>query len=321
VSFGGEGRAVSGRVATRHLAHGDVLGTSTVDGSQHAGSAFVRAMFVLNDRLTVVAGTRGDMWYSESGETSTAQEDGSLGPRASFSYRLASSATLRGSMYRGFRAPTLNERYRGFRVGYNVTEPNEALRPETLTAGEGGLTFSHGRASARVTGFWNELHDVITNVTLSTSPWLTVRRRQNAGTLRSKGVEFEGAWRLPQSVFVGVTGALVDSRFAGDTRLARNFVPQVPAYSVGLTTRYDNGAWVVSGQLRITGPQFEDDVNSFMLRRVTVLDLLVSRTVARRVNAFFAVENVSDSDYDVGRTPTRTIGLPRASRAGIQLAW
>lgn len=321
LTLGGEGRAVNGRAATRHLAFGDVLETSTVDGRQRAGSAFARATFALNDRLTVAAGARAEVWHSESGETGAARQAGSLSPRASFSYRLGTGVTLRGAVYRGFRAPTLNELYRGFRVGYNVTEPNDALRPERLTAREGAIAFSQGRASVRVTVYWNELDDVITNVTLSTSPWLNIRQRQNAGTLRSKGLEFEGAWRLPHSVFVGVTGALIDSRFADDTRLAQNFVPQVPAYSAGLTTRYDNGVWTVSGQFRLTGPQFEDDVNSLTLRRAAVVDLLASRTIARNLNAFFAVENALDSDYDVGRTPTRTIGLPRALRAGIQLAW
>ena len=42
-----------------------------------------------------------------------------------------------------------------------------------------------------MTGFWSVLHDTVTNVTVSTSPSLNIRQRQNAGSMRSAGVEFE----------------------------------------------------------------------------------------------------------------------------------
>ena len=37
------------------------------------------------------------------------------------------------------------------------------------------------------------------------------------------------------------------------------------------------------------------------------------------MSLFLAVENLLDSEYDVGRTPILTTGLPRAARAGVQL--
>ena len=36
--------------------------------------------------------------------------------------------------------------------------------------------------------------------------------------------------------------------------------------------------------------------------------------------SFVAVENLFDNEYDVGRTPILTTGLPRAVRAGVQIA-
>ena len=50
----------------------------------------------------------------------------------------------------------------------------------------------HGRASARVTAFHNVLDDAISNITLSTTPALTTRERQNADQVGSSGVEVEG---------------------------------------------------------------------------------------------------------------------------------
>jgi hypothetical protein len=119
---------------------------------------------------------------------------------------------------------------------------------------------------------------------------------------------------------MALSGAIVDARFKGETSLRDNRVPQVPKYNVGLNIRYSYNAWLASGQLRVTGPQFEDDLNAFTLRRATVLDVFGSRSVGDKVSAFIALENALNSTYDVGRTPILTTGLPRAARAGVQIS-
>ena len=97
-------------------------------------------------------------------------------------------------------------------------------------------------------------------------------------------------------------------------------MPQVPEYNLGLNIRYSHNAWMASGQLRITGPQFEDDLNAYTLRRATVVDMFGSRSLGGKVSAFVAVENLFNSVYDVGRTPILTTGVPRAARAGVQIS-
>jgi outer membrane receptor protein involved in Fe transport len=70
----------------------------------------------------------------------------------------------------------------------------------------------------------------------------------------------------------------------------------------------------------VTGAQFEDDLNIYTLRRATVFDMLGSRRFGRRATAFVAVENVLNNEYDVGRTPILTIGMPRVARAGVSIS-
>jgi len=119
---------------------------------------------------------------------------------------------------------------------------------------------------------------------------------------------------------VAFASGFTSSRFKGETSLKDNKVPQVPSYNVALNLRYTPREWTASGQLRVTGPQFEDDLNLFTLRRATVLDIFGSRRFGSRLSIFGAVENVFDSEYDVGRTPILTTGLPRAARAGGQIS-
>ncbi len=318
VLLGAEGKFIKGNTQESRFTLGRLLGTSDDGGTQHVASVFVQDTMAVNGRLTIVAGAHVDGWHTESQNTGYHKTLGSVNPRASFSYRAAGGLSVRASAYGGFRAPTLNELYRDFRAGNTQTNHNEALKPERLKGGDAGLLMTRGHVSARVTGFWNTLEDVITNVTLSTTPTLITKQRQNADKLRSAGVELEGDVRLPASLSVGFASAVVNARFKGETSLRDNRVPQVPRYNVGVNIRYSRKPWTASGQLRITGPQFEDDLNLFTLRRATSVDVFGGRALSAKASAFVAIENVFNDQYDVGRTPILTVGLPRAVRAGVQ---
>ena len=320
VLVGTEAKFIKGETRETQLAAGRVLASLSNGGTQDVWSVFVQDTILVNHRMTVVMGAHGDWWHTRSLNTSYDKTLGSFNPRASFAYRLGSGISVRGSAYKGFRAPTLNELYRGFRAGNTQTNPNEALAPERLTGADAGVLATRGRLSARVTGFWNVLDDVITNVTLSNTPQLITKQRANADKMRTAGVEFETSVRVRTSWSMALSGAIVDARFKGETSLRDNRVPQVPKYNFGLNVRYGHNAWMASGQLRVTGPQFEDDLNAFTLRRATVLDVFGSRSVGDKVSAFIALENAFNSTYDVGRTPILTTGLPRAARAGVQIS-
>jgi outer membrane receptor protein involved in Fe transport len=226
---------------------------------------------------------------------------------------------VRGSVYHGFRAPTLNEFYRNFSAGNTQTRANEALDPERMTGGDLGVVVGDARASARVTGFWNRLDNAITAVTLSATPTQIIRQRANADRLKANGVELEGNVRLGGGFAVNAATGVTSVHYTGNTALNGKRVPQVPSYNAGAGVQYNALPWTASAQLRVTGPQFEDDLNVFTLRRATVVDVFGSRTIARWVSAFAAVENLFDSIYDVGRTPVLTTGLPRSARVGVRI--
>jgi outer membrane receptor protein involved in Fe transport len=125
---------------------------------------------------------------------------------------------------------------------------------------------------------------------------------------------------LDHAHFDHQAAGLVDSRFKGNTSLRNNRVPQVATYNLAAGLRHAGRGWTTAAQVRVTGPQFEDDQNLLTLRRATVVDVYVGRSLRRVVQLFFAVENLFDSVYDVSCTPILTTGLPRAARAGVQIA-
>jgi outer membrane receptor protein involved in Fe transport len=103
-----------------------------------------------------------------------------------------------------------------------------------------------------------------------------------------------------------------------------NFVPQVPKVQGGVALTWaDPKILTAATQLRFSGEQFDDDLNTeaFVLGAYAVWDATVSRAVTRSLNAFLAVENILDTEYDTARTPLRSIGWPRTVRLGARITW
>ena len=315
---GAEGRYVKGESDETPFAQGIPQAPTKAGGTDRRWSGFVQDTWQPTGRLTFVAGAHGDTWDSEA-LTGFTKSSSAFSPRAAAAYRVNDLISVRGAVYHGFRAPTLNELYRNFSAGNTQTRANPALGPERMTGGDAGLLVGNARTSARITMFWNRLDNAITAVTLSTTPTQIIRQRANADRVQANGVELEGNVRVITGVTFNAALGVTSVHYAGDTSSHGNRVPQVPSYNLATGIQYARQGWNGSAQLRVTGPQFEDDQNVFTLRRATVVDVFAGRALTRWANAFVAAENLFDSIYDAGRTPVLTTGLPRTVRAGVRL--
>jgi outer membrane receptor protein involved in Fe transport len=325
VLAGGEIRRTDAEVhEIRYSLTGVPSGPFITGGTETVGAAFVRASTILGNDLTLVAGARGDFWRSTPllPESPRHAVD-FFSPRASLAWQARPALTVHGSVYRAYRSPTLNELHRSFRVGNVFTEGNPLLQPERLTGGEVGALVSGTRYSARATFFLNHLDDVVTNVTVLSTPALITRQKQNADNVRATGIEAEADVRPSSTLTLTGLAVWTDSTFrssAAQPALAGNRVPQVPAYQLGAGVTWADPRWVTATlQLRAIGEQYDDDLNTFLLDPFTVVDAYVGRAIGRRAQVYGAVENLGDVVYDTGRTPVRTIGWPRTLRVGLRL--
>ena len=115
--------------------------TSALDagGRQRNAGFFAEDIIRLTSRWQITAAGRFDDWRNydalSTAESLTTHRPATVtnfpertetafSPRLGMLYRLTNHVSLTGSAYRAFRAPTLNELYRGFRVGNVVTESN-----------------------------------------------------------------------------------------------------------------------------------------------------------------------------------------------------
>ncbi len=328
VLAGTDFRWIEGQTDERVYVAGVFARTRVAGGEQQLYGLFVQDTWTPVRALEVVAGIRGDYWRAYDGfrrdtpppagipgRQTYADIDRMTGtPRFAVLYHATPSTDVRGSFYQGFRVPTINELYRVFRVRNDVTVANEHLKPERLTGGEVGLAQRAGPFEARATAFWSEVENLIINVT-QTVPLpdcpagTTCRQRQNVDRARIGGYTYTDARVLDSP----------QQRSLEGKRLA-----QVPRHGAALTVRYDNPAlFTAAVTARYVGRQFEDDLNTLPLGSYVLVDLFLSRRLARWAEVFAGIENLLDTTYTVGRTSdgVASIGAPFLAHGGVRLTF
>jgi len=338
VAAGIEARDVRGHSA--EIVFSSSRPTANVDagGRQRTAGFFAQDTIQFEHKLFVTLGARVDRWQNSRGfsdrfpigvgASSTNifadTSETAFSPRVSV-LRTFNTTSLSASFYRAFRAPTLNELYRNFRVGNVVTNANSALRSERLTGTEIGISsqqFSE-RLTLRAVLFWSQIADPVANVTLSVTPALITRQRQNLGAIRVRGAEISVEARLPKHLQFSSEYLLTEStllKFPANPSLIGLHLPQIPTNQLNLQLSYVDRQWSGGLQGRFVGRQFDDDQNVLLLPGFFTLDLEVSRRVSSNVKIFVAGQNLTGVRYATGRTPALTVGPPALWRAGLRIS-
>ena len=289
-----------------------------IGAAQRTTGGTAQVSFAASPRVSLTAGVRGELWRPALANGAGAPRVRYLLPRASVAYRATAALTLRGSLQSGHRTPTINEQYRDFRVGNVLTTGNPLLGSEESTGVEAAALFSRGAGAARLTGFYSRLDDAIVSVTLQSGATI-LRQRQNAGRVRASGIEFETDLRLTGALAVTGSVAFIDSIFTSGAGLDGLRVPQVPRLNASAGVRVNRARLTGAAEWRYLARQFDDDRNQFALDPSSRIDARAAWSLRRRAQVFAALENVLDEEQDVGRTPLRTIGLPRTLRVGVRI--
>jgi outer membrane receptor protein involved in Fe transport len=351
VTAGADGRWVDGD--SEEDALDAVTGTTVVlrrisGGTQRSLGLFAQDVISVLPRLTITASARVDNWRNYNAhnlETDVVtgqpaagnmpdlpdRRDTVVNPRVAAHYRLTPQVSMWVSLGSGFRAPTLNELYRQFRVGTVLTLANHQLGPERLVGGEAGITLMPApNVMLRTTWFDNRIKDPVSNITIAAVGANVTQQRQNLGRTHVRGIQTDGELRV--NAFLRLTGGYMYERaqvteFSANPALVGNFLPQVPRHRGAFQVAYVNPRYVdLALAVHLVGRQFDDDLNARAvpgiaepgLPRYGVTSFTASRAVSRGIEAFVGVQNLFDREYFVGTLPT-TIGSPRLVTGGIRV--
>ena len=252
--------------------------------------------------------------------------------RAGVAAPLGADFSFRSAAYLGWRLPTLNELFRPFRVGADATAANPVLDPEKLAGVEAGLNYSRGPISLSLTAFANRLKDPIANVTLGHGPGVfpgvgfvgaggTYSKRQNVRAVDVRGIEASAEWSEgPWSVTAGASFTQARMSATGTASLLDGLRPaQTPRFSATLSASWEKAGRGASIVVRRVGAQFDDDLNTDVLKGATTLDAFVSWPLMQHLEVTARAENLTNAlvmaainnDGSVERATPRTfwIGL------------
>ncbi len=299
----------------------------------------------------LAGGLRLDHWSSENGRRlerdlttglptldETDPDRSGTVTSARFAVRrvLGQDYAVRAAAYSSFRPATLNELYRPFRVGNDLTEANAALVPERLTGLEAGLARNAEDSGWTVTLFHNVIEDAVVNVTIGAGPGTfpragfvpaggVLRQRQNAGTVTATGLELTGDRQLSNRLHLRGAVSVTDARLDGGDQapqLTGLRPAQAPIWSA--TAGVD---WQVSSRLTLAGTvqyesrRFDDDLNSRTLAAATTLGLRADWVISPGTTLWLTADNLFDADVEVAQTATGVTGFgpPRSVGVGLRL--
>lgn len=241
-------------------------------------------------------------------------------PRMGISRKLGGHWALSASGFRAFRAPTPSELYRSTQVGNKLTLANASLKSERATGWEAGVASEWHWGTVRSSYFDTQVNRPIVAVTTNPDSSPILLLRENLGQIESRGVgvDFEVSPRRWLAMDGGYQYAhAVVSRGAEDLG---NWIPEVAHNMASLNVRAFKPRWgTLSVQSRMSGHQYDDDANLFLLHGYFRLDAYASHELGSHLELFASGENLLDRSIEVSKTPTTTLATRRLISAGLQI--
>jgi len=307
-----------------------IAGQTLARGQQLGWGLFGEWIVPASERLTVTPSIRADWWKnfnarSETPMSSTAFRDNVINvinPKLSTQYQVNDTLRVGASIYQAFRAPTLNELYRGFSFGGFSFLPNDQLRPERLTGAElkvEGELFADRALRWRLSVHRDRVKDQILFVTQGP----LAAQRQNIGRTMSTDGALDLSYRVTPLWSLNLGYVYVDSyisSFPGSPDREGKRVPNVSRsqLTTGITVGHPDRleATILT---RYLSRQYTDDFNTQSVADFAVLDASLQHQIQKGLRLVLNGENLTDRHYIATQTgPIKTLGSPLLIMGGIR---
>jgi iron complex outermembrane receptor protein len=288
--------------------------TFYADGKDRTWSVFVQEEIGIVDSLTAYLGFRQDWWETYDGCANYAGEAGypttypsrsadAFSPKAALVYQPFATTTLRSSIGKSFRPPSIYELYSVWIYRGQTTMSGPDLEPEHTTSWDAGIEQRlWPGAKFTATYFENYMKDLIYNQTQSE----TLVERVNVGEAESKGVELEIEQRFEDlRLFANFTytDSEVTENDADPTLVGKELV-QVPQKMFNIGGDYVYGPFSASLIGRYVSKRYRYDDNRDTAEGVyTSYDpyFVTDARFAYKITSFaelsLSVDNMFDEDY------------------------
>ncbi len=295
-------------------------------GNNRTYALFVQDEIIILKNLTAYIGFRQDWWETEDGYVNQVGTAGypkeydsrnasAFSPKAAIVYKPFEKTTLRTSIGKAFRPPTIYELYRTWTASSGTTYAgNPDLKPETTTSWDIGIEQGLWKgAKVKVAYFENEMEDLIYRKRVTA----TYQELINAGKAESKGVELEVEQRFDKRLRLFAnftyTNAKIKENNAKPETVGKKLT-DVPERMFNIGGDFEKGDFSASLTGRYVGKRYANDENTDTVSGVYTsydpyftADAKVSYKLAKFATLSFSVDNIFDRDYfSYYKTPGRS---------------
>lgn len=245
--------------------------------------------------------------------------------------------TFSASASASFRAPTLNELYRPFRVRDDITEANPSLDPERFLSLDTGFSWSPSEhLDVSNTFFVHWIDDAIANVPVTdpaTAGALGVfvpaggslQQRDNVDQARVIGLESRATWSPAGPFSLSAFYQLTETEFVdsgSQPLLAGQPFPQSPRHQAGADIAFRPAEWLeLSAGASFSGEAFDDAVATRPLDAYWNTTAGVSIKVNDHLTLRAHADNLLDEEIETGLSSDGllTTGAPRSYWLSLSL--
>lgn len=280
ISYDADGETVTGETSSAAIE----------DARQLASGLFAVWTRPLSDTLTLGVGARGDHVEADNaggffGDRSSS--DDALSGNLSLSWTPAPGWSATGQVARGFRSPTLSDRYFRGPSGRGFVTGNPELEPETSLQLDLALRRTLGRSALAVYAYRYEIEDLIERYRDGDDFFF-----RNRGGATIEGVELEARTALGGGWSVDGGAAWTRARADGG-----DAIDDAPAPNAWLGARWAEGAGYAYGRLGAVAEK--DDPGPTELERpgYLLVDLGGGWRFTDHLEARLAIRNALDRAY------------------------
>jgi len=228
-----------------------------------------------SSRWSSVLGLRGERWSARDGTLGDAvrtfafprRAEAALSPKAAIEYAGGEDWSLKASIGRAVRYPTVSELYQGSIAADAVVNNDPALKPERSVTSELSWVRGLDGGTLRATLFHERTRDALYSQTnASVAPAVT--NIQNVGAIRTTGAELalSLAGVLREDLDLDASLTFADSVIRENANFPASVgkrQPRVPRWRANVLATWHAGErWDVTAGLRYSGEQFNQLDNS-----------------------------------------------------------
>ena len=267
--------------------------TSVESGRSTSMGVFAQASRPIGSRISIDGGVRGERVTSRNAGGHAGDRSTSLAAAAGFgavTARVTPRLTATAQLARGFRSPTLSDRFSRGPVGRGFFEGNPDLETETSVQLDLGLSLVTGRTRLAASWYRYAMSNLIERYTIEADR-LSFRNRP-AATLT--GFEVEAQAELVPGLLAELAASRVSGRDAGDGTP----IDDVPPAMASLTVRYAAPSrWASFVRIARTGAHDDAGPTEVPTPGYTRIDAGVSVRVWRVLLLNVAARNLTDARY------------------------